>query len=139
MGFILRLCLVGFKPPKGEIGMKKLMTMARQFRDDENGAAMVEYSILVGIIAAAAILVVLVNVWLAGQRNALAQSSGIQASSIVVAAAPLKFGDTLSVDTLREIPWPAGAVPAGAFKTVKDALTGNGTRQALQTISVNEP
>ncbi|TIP07002.1 MAG: Flp family type IVb pilin, partial [Mesorhizobium sp.] len=25
--------------------MKKLMTMARQFRDDENGAAMVEYSI----------------------------------------------------------------------------------------------
>ncbi len=31
--------------------MKKLMTMARQFRDDENGAAMVEYSILVGIIA----------------------------------------------------------------------------------------
>ncbi len=35
--------------------MKKLMTMTRQFRDDENGAAMVEYSILVGIIAAAAI------------------------------------------------------------------------------------
>ncbi|TIY03032.1 MAG: Flp family type IVb pilin, partial [Mesorhizobium sp.] len=34
--------------------MKKLMTMTRQFRDDENGAAMVEYSILVGIIAAAA-------------------------------------------------------------------------------------
>ncbi|TIS16182.1 MAG: Flp family type IVb pilin, partial [Mesorhizobium sp.] len=37
MGFIPWLCLVGFKPPKGEIGMKKLMTMARQFRDDENG------------------------------------------------------------------------------------------------------
>ena len=35
--------------------MKKLMTMTRQFRDDENGAAMVEYSILVGIIAVAAI------------------------------------------------------------------------------------
>ena len=38
--------------------MKKLMTMARQFRDDDNGAAMVEYSILVGIIAAAAILAI---------------------------------------------------------------------------------
>ncbi|TGP48360.1 Flp family type IVb pilin [Mesorhizobium sp. M2D.F.Ca.ET.223.01.1.1] len=35
--------------------MKKLMTMARQFRDDENGAAMVEYSILIGIITAAVI------------------------------------------------------------------------------------
>lgn len=35
--------------------MKKLMTMARQFRDEENGAAMVEYSILIGIITAATI------------------------------------------------------------------------------------
>ncbi|UCI25783.1 Flp family type IVb pilin [Mesorhizobium sp. B2-8-5] len=40
--------------------MKKLMTMARQFRDDENGAAMVEYSILLGLIAAATIAVVVV-------------------------------------------------------------------------------
>ena len=55
MGFIPWLCLVGFKPPKGEIGMKKLMTMARQFRDEENGAAMVEYSILIGLITAATI------------------------------------------------------------------------------------
>jgi pilus assembly protein Flp/PilA len=39
--------------------MKKLMTMTRQFRDDENGAAMVEYSILIGIIAVASILTVL--------------------------------------------------------------------------------
>lgn len=35
--------------------MKKLMTMTRQFRDDENGAAMVEYSVLIGIITVAAI------------------------------------------------------------------------------------
>ena len=35
--------------------MKKLMTMTRQFRDDETGAAMVEYSILIGLISAAAI------------------------------------------------------------------------------------
>ncbi|CDX60188.1 Flp/Fap pilin component [Mesorhizobium plurifarium] len=39
--------------------MKKLMTMARQFRDDENGAAMVEYSVLIGIITAAAIAIIL--------------------------------------------------------------------------------
>ncbi|TIR21988.1 MAG: Flp pilus assembly protein CpaB [Mesorhizobium sp.] len=83
--------------------------------------------------------VVLANIWLANQRSALAQSNGVQASTLVVAATPLKFGDTLSADKLREIAWPAGSVPAGAFKTVKDALAGNGTRQALQTISVNEP
>src|SRR5438552_14006508 len=83
--------------------------------------------------------VVLVNVWLAGQRNALAQSNGVQASTVVVAALPLKFGDTLSADKLREIPWPAGAIPAGAYKTTKEALAGNGARQALQAISANEP
>ncbi|TIT80623.1 MAG: Flp pilus assembly protein CpaB [Mesorhizobium sp.] len=93
--------------------------------------------VLAGIFGVLA--VVLANIWLAGQRNALAQSNSVQTGSIVVAAMPLKFGDTLSADKLREIAWPAGAVPAGAFKTVKETLAGNGTRQALQPISVNEP
>ena len=48
--------------------MKKLMTMARQFRDDDNGAAMVEYSILVGIIAGAAILIIVgIGLWVNGR------------------------------------------------------------------------
>ena len=64
--------LVGFKPPKGEIGMKKLMTMARQFRDDDNGAAMVEYSILIGIITVATIAaIVFVGGWVGTQWNNL--------------------------------------------------------------------
>ena len=48
--------------------MKKFMTMARQFRDDEDGAAMVEYSILIGIIAAATIVVIIViGGWVTGR------------------------------------------------------------------------
>lgn len=48
--------------------MKKLMTMTRQFRDDENGAAMVEYSILLGIIAAATVLTVIaIGGWASGR------------------------------------------------------------------------
>lgn len=48
--------------------MKKLMTMARQFRDDENGAAMVEYSILIGVIAVAAIgFIVGIGLWVTGR------------------------------------------------------------------------
>ncbi|MBZ9862931.1 Flp pilus assembly protein CpaB [Mesorhizobium sp. CA12] len=91
--------------------------------------------VLAGIFGVLA--VVLVNIWLAGQRNAMA--NGVQASTVVVAAVPLKFGDALSADKLREIAWPAGAMPAGAFKTVKEAMAGNGARQALQSISANEP
>nr|WP_292314445.1 Flp pilus assembly protein CpaB [Mesorhizobium sp.] len=83
--------------------------------------------------------VVLVNVWLANQRSAMARTEDIRRDTLVVAAVPLKFGDTLSADKLREIAWPAGAVPDGAFKTTKDLLTGDGAKQALQAIGVNEP
>ncbi|RUW94303.1 Flp pilus assembly protein CpaB [Mesorhizobium sp. M7A.F.Ca.US.010.02.1.1] len=83
--------------------------------------------------------VVLVNIWLAGQRSAMAQTGIVQGSTVVVAAMPLKFGDALSADKLREVAWPAGAVPAGAFKTTKDLLAGDGAKQALQAIGVNEP
>ncbi|TIM16953.1 MAG: Flp family type IVb pilin [Mesorhizobium sp.] len=52
--------------------MKKLMTMTRQFRDDENGAAMVEYSILIGIIATASILVIIgIGAWVTGSFTEL--------------------------------------------------------------------
>src|SRR5438552_2454962 len=93
--------------------------------------------ILAGVFGVLA--VVLANIWLANQRNAMAQAGNVPRDTIVVAAVPLKFGDTLSEDKLREIAWPAGAVPTGAFKTTKEALAGNGARQALQAISANEP
>ena len=52
--------------------MKKLMTMARQFREDENGAAMVEYTVLLGIITVAVIATVaLVGTWVSGKWVAL--------------------------------------------------------------------
>ena len=35
--------------------MTKLMQLARRFRNDESGAAMVEYSILIGLITAVVI------------------------------------------------------------------------------------
>ncbi|MDG4895304.1 Flp pilus assembly protein CpaB [Mesorhizobium sp. WSM4976] len=93
--------------------------------------------ILAGVFGVLA--VVLVNMWLANQRSAMARPGDLPRDTIVVAATPLKFGDSLSADKLREIPWPAGAVPAGAFKTTKDLLAGDGAKQALQAIGVNEP
>ncbi|EHH12588.1 Flp pilus assembly protein CpaB [Mesorhizobium amorphae CCNWGS0123] len=93
--------------------------------------------ILAGVFGVLA--VVLANIWLAGQRSAMAEANGVQRDTVVVAAVALKFGDTLSADKLREIAWPAGAVPTGAFKTTKEALAGEGTKQALQAIGANEP
>ncbi|GLQ76955.1 Flp pilus assembly protein CpaB [Mesorhizobium huakuii] len=83
--------------------------------------------------------VVLANIWLASQRNAMARTDDVPHDTVVVAAVPLKFGDMLTDDKLREIAWPAGAVPAGAFKTTKEVLAGEGAKQALQAIGTNEP
>lgn len=52
--------------------MKWLVDAARQFHADENGAAMVEYSILIGIIAAASIVAVLaIGGWVSSQFTGL--------------------------------------------------------------------
>jgi len=48
--------------------MSKFMSIARQFRSDENGAAMVEYTILLGIITVAVIAaVIFVGGWVGTQ------------------------------------------------------------------------
>ncbi|ESX46865.1 Flp family type IVb pilin [Mesorhizobium sp. M1060] len=55
--------------------MKKLMTMTGQFGDDENGAAMVEYTILLGIITIAVIAsVITVGGWVSGKWSFLAST-----------------------------------------------------------------
>ncbi|TGS42812.1 Flp family type IVb pilin [Mesorhizobium sp. M00.F.Ca.ET.151.01.1.1] len=52
--------------------MKWLIDVARQFHDDENGAAMVEYSILIGIVAAASIVAIIaIGSWVGSQFTGL--------------------------------------------------------------------
>jgi pilus assembly protein CpaB len=59
---------------------------------------------------------------------------------VVVAAAPLRFGDQLTRENLREIPWTAGALPVGAFHHTTDLLDPKlGDRQVLTAIAANEP
>ena len=41
----------------------------------------------------------------------------VEASTIVVAAAPLTFGTTLNRENVTEIPWASGKMPEGAFAT----------------------
>ncbi|BCH33029.1 Flp pilus assembly protein CpaB [Mesorhizobium sp. L-8-10] len=100
-----------------------------------NTIIMVLLAAVFGVVA-----VVLANMWLANQRSAIASPSEVPRETIVVAAVPLKFGDVLTSDKLREIAWPSGAVPAGAFKTSSELLSvEGGNRQALQAIGANEP
>ena len=60
-------------------------------------------------------------------------------NTIVVAAAPLRFGTELGALELREIPWPQSAVPTGAFTSIRELLDGGMRRTALVAIEENEP
>ncbi|WP_163266888.1 Flp pilus assembly protein CpaB [Chelativorans alearense] len=100
-----------------------------------NSIIMVVLACVFGIVA-----VVLANMWLTGQRGALAKGGEAPQETIVVAAIPLKFGDTLSGDNLREISWASGSLPAGAFKKRSELFGDEGKqRQVLTAMGANEP
>jgi pilus assembly protein CpaB len=58
--------------------------------------------------------------------------------TIVVAAAPMQFGTTISEDKVAEIRWAADVLPPGAFATKRD-LFKEGRRVARTPIERDEP
>lgn len=57
---------------QGILEMTKLAKIAARFRSEDDGAAMVEYSVLIGIITAATIgLIILVGAWVTGAWTTL--------------------------------------------------------------------
>jgi len=86
------------------------------------------------------------NSWLESQAQARMSEieknrtadTAVEVSTVVVAAAQLRFGETLTAEKLKEVPWPANAIPEGGFKTVAE-LIGNGERKAIKSIEANEP
>ena len=58
--------------------------------------------------------------------------------TVVVAGAPLRFGSPITPQSLREVAWPEGAVPAGTFTSISDLLAP-GKRIVLSSIEPNEP
>jgi pilus assembly protein CpaB len=66
-------------------------------------------------------------------------ATGRDTRTIIVAAAPLRFGTALTADVLGEVEWPVASLPAGAF-TSREALIGpGGPRTVLASIGKNEP
>ena len=87
-------------------------------------------ALVMGVIAA-----VLARSWILSQQRA---SAGDVTGTIVVAAAPLTFGTTVTDDKVTEIPWAAKALPEGAFAT-KQQMLKDGRRVALTPIERGEP
>lgn len=83
--------------------------------------------------------------WLQGQADARMRSMDTNRAApvaatrtVVVATRPLRFGNELSPQALREVPWHEEALPPGAFNRVADVLSA-GKRVVLTAIEANEP
>lgn len=63
----------------------------------------------------------------------------IDIGKIVIATVPLRFGADLSPANIKEIDWPAGAVPKGAFTSIEGLLKSGERRVVLSAIEPNEP
>jgi pilus assembly protein CpaB len=99
---------------------------------------MIGFAVVFGLLA-----VFIARAWLNSQaemraKNLEAQRKPMVTQTIVVASKPLRFGSELNAISLREVPWPQEAVPAGAFGRIAD-LTANGRRVVLAPIEANEP
>jgi len=99
---------------------------------------MIGFAVVFGLLA-----VFIAQAWLNSQaemraKNLEAQRKPMVTQTIVVASKPLRFGSEVNAISLREVPWPQEAVPAGAFGRIAD-LTANGRRVVLAPIEANEP
>jgi pilus assembly protein CpaB len=66
------------------------------------------------------------------------QGQAVTASTIVVAAKSLNFGEPISADDVAEVPWSASTLPDGAFSNIQELLK-DGRRAVLTSIGRNEP
>lgn len=99
---------------------------------------MIVFAVVFGLLA-----VFVAQSWLNNQaairmKSLEAQKKPLATNTIVVASKPLRFGNEISKNTVREIPWPSDAVPVGAFTTV-NSLLEEGRRVVLTAIEQNEP
>ena len=75
----------------------------------------------------------------AGSARSSSCRKAAPTQTIVVAALPLKFGVEVTRQHLREIAWPEGSVPRGAFAKIDELLDGKTRRVALAALEENEP
>ncbi|MCC2113167.1 MAG: Flp pilus assembly protein CpaB [Hyphomicrobiales bacterium] len=74
----------------------------------------------------------------AARLSALGPTAPVETTTIVVASKPLRFGTEITSGNIREVRWPAEALPAGTYAKV-DELLGAEPRIVLAGLEENEP
>jgi pilus assembly protein CpaB len=101
--------------------------------------------IMIGMAGVCGVLAIAAGrTWLEQQSDARlramqANVKTVSTKTLVVAAAPLRFGTEITRAHLREISWPDSATPKGAFVTIDAFFADSPKRVALGGIEENEP
>lgn len=99
---------------------------------------MIAFAVVFGLLAVFVAQSWLNNAAANRMKNLEAKKNTVPASTIVVAVERLQYGTELTQNHLKEIAWPADALPNGAFAKVSDIL-GAGKRVVLSPLEPNEP
>ncbi|MEM8848428.1 MAG: Flp pilus assembly protein CpaB [Pseudomonadota bacterium] len=79
----------------------------------------------------------------ASYQNALSatQQQIVPVKDVVVVRRQLRYGDALRKTDIRTIPWPANAIPSGAFMSIDDVFPpdNEGIRTVLRVMERDEP
>ena len=91
----------------------------------------------------ATITVMFARSFINNQRTSqVVQVSGpeVEVSTMVVAAGPLQFGDEITVENLKVVPWPKDPEtrPEGSFEAISEIMTSD-RRVAIRSLAKNEP
>lgn len=73
------------------------------------------------------------------QPAVAAVTKPVTTTTVVVASQPLRFGMEISSAQLKEIAWPADAVPPGTTPTIAGFLKGPEKRVVIAAMEPNEP
>ena len=70
----------------------------------------------------------------------ITQENEQEMTTLVVAAVKLQFGDEITAEKLKTVPWPKDETvrPAGSFETIADVI-GNQRRVAIRAMNINDP
>ena len=74
----------------------------------------------------------------ANMRSLAENSRSVATRTVVVAKSPLRFGNAITPQVLREVAWPNEAIPQNSFSSIAD-LTKGDKRVVLASIEPNEP
>jgi pilus assembly protein CpaB len=99
---------------------------------------MIAFAVVFGLLAVFVAQSWLNNAAANRMRNLEARKDTTPVSTIVIAAERLPYGTELAANHMREIAWPADALPGGAFAKISDVL-GAGKRVVLSPVEANEP